>query len=464
MKEKIKARTVKLFILFLTAMFIMTFVSRMLYVQKMPRVTTGTIRTAALSHDVNARGSLEAVKKTPVFVSEGLRIAELCVSAGDRVDKGSDLIRLDKDYIDEKIADLKKEISSDRQGMEDTFQSGSSTPVFTESGLRVSETCVKVGDSVECGQALLYLDTDYLNDLLWDLKDRLDGNICQQNGYYAIEDDHSAAAISKTINEQQREYNAYYSVAQAGGVIYSSADGIVTSMIRAGDVTSDSAVAIISTDAQLSYSVKMKQKRLDELKALSKQGCVIKSPIDGVVTDIAAEVGGLTGETSVMTISDISEGFIFCADIDENDTKYISIGDAVSVEFRNGRRVLKECVIKSITKAEGGDKYKAVIYIEDEELAIGEVGVLKATALSDKEYGVVPLSAVTLQSGKNGYIYVVEEREGFLGVEHAVRRVDIKIEDSNDSYYGLGELALDPQAKIVFDPSDRLTDGQRVKA
>lgn len=146
----------------------------------------------------------------------------------------------------------------------------------------------------------------------------------------------------------------------------------------------------------------------------------------------------------------------------EEDTKYISVGDSVRIGFRNGKKTLNDCTVKLIAKNEGDLSYKAVIPLEDTELFIGEIGELSVSTLSKNKSGVVPLSAVTIESGKNGHIYVLEEVEGFLGVELVARKVNVQVEDSNNYYYALPELGIDPQAKIVVSSTKKLSDGQRV--
>lgn len=464
MKERSKVTSLKLFVAFLVIMLVMTFVSRMMYTAKMPIVTTTTIKTQALSHDVQVNGTLEAFKKTPIFVPAELRIAQICVSKGDMVEAGDALIRLDKEYLKEKISDLESEILTDRLTMTDTYPSGSQIPVFTEPQLRVRDVCVKPGDTVKEGQELFYLDTDHLGRFLCDLQNEINSNICQRSACYSADDNHGARALSNTIEQLQRKYNAYYAIAQAQGVIYSNSDGVVASIIRAGELTSDTAVALISDEATPNYALAVKQQRLDDLKALAEQDSIIKSPLSGVVTDISADAASPTGEAAALTISDISEGFVFCAQLTEENTKYLSVGDPVCIDFRNGKKALNDCIVKLITKDENGSSYSAVIPLEDTELCIGEIGVLKATAFSANNSCVVPISAVTLDNNKNGHIYLLEETEGFLGAEQVVRKVAVKVEDSNDSFYGLAEAGLDPNAKIVISSSKKLSDGQRVRA
>ncbi len=164
-----------------------------------------------------------------------------------------------------------------------------------------------------------------------------------------------------------------------------------------------------------------------------------------------------------MTIADISEGFIFRAGITETDTKYVSAGDIVSLSFKNGKKKVENCIVKQLVKNDGEEGYSVEVPLEDTELSIGEIGRLSTSVLSETVCETVPLSAVTMMNDTNGYMYIVEESEGFLGKEHSVRKVQVRVEDRNDNYLGLADLGLDSKTKVVVSSSKKLNDSQKVR-
>ena len=111
MKEKIKQRAIKYFLIFLAAMLILTFASRMLYTERMPRVSCMSVSRKSISHEFEYSGTVEALKSQPVFIPEGLRVAELDVECGDRVIKNQTIMKLDMEYLHKKAAMLEKEIA-----------------------------------------------------------------------------------------------------------------------------------------------------------------------------------------------------------------------------------------------------------------------------------------------------------------------------------------------------------------
>ncbi|MDO5559943.1 MAG: biotin/lipoyl-binding protein [Oscillospiraceae bacterium] len=464
MKERFKVKTLKLFLCFLTLMLIMTFVSRMYYTGKLPRVTTVSFSTKGLKHTVESRGILDSVKKTPVFVQEGLRIAGIFVNDGDTVTKDDILMQLDEQYLSDKINTLEKELDNEIRNSPGSYEAQTKTPVFTQPGLRVAEVAVKQGDHVDNGQLLARLDIDFLNNCISDLVNDLNADYAARDGYYDQEDTRSADAISNTIEQKERTLQRYYNVSSCSGEIYSSRAGIVTDLfIQAGAVTDDSAVACISDDAQLVSSAAELQDKLNNLRAVAESGGKITSDYSGVISEVSLSAGDITTETAVFIVSDVSSGMLFCTTIKEEDTKYIAVGDTVSLSFRNGKVNMDECEVKVLLRNDTDGTYHVRIPIDNKQLSIGETGEMSSGVISEEQYDCVPVSAVTEENEKSGYLYVLEETEGFLGPEYTVRKVSVNIADKNDTYYGLSELGLDKETKIIISSTKDLNDGQTVR-
>ena len=80
-------------------------------------------------------------------------------------------------------------------------------------------------------------------------------------------------------------------------------------------------------------------------------------------------------------------------------------------------------------------------------------------------YNCLPYSAVSFENntGMEGYVYVIEEIEGFLGTEYIVHKNSISIDDKNDTFYGTSSIALDNSVYIVLSSSKELSEGQKVR-
>jgi multidrug efflux pump subunit AcrA (membrane-fusion protein) len=464
MKENYKQKALKYFAVFLLVMFVMTFISRMIYTNSLPRVTATKVISQSLLHQVECSGTLEAQKKTPVFVPEGIKIADKAVKNGDEVVKGDTLIRLDKNDLSEQIKKIENEISTDINDGSGIYNADSKNPVFTLSDLRISEIHVKAGDYVECGQYVMKLDASYLYDKVCDLYNDLMSDRISYNGYIEEGNKASADAMANIIAVKERKYNKYNALSANGGMIYSDFSGTVTDvLVKTGDITTDSAVLIVSGDAKPNYTFSEKESKLEKLRKLAESDGNIPSPIDGVVSDITLNTGNLTTAESVATVANISGGLIFNAEITENDTKLISVGDSVSISFRNGKKRIDKCEITSIVKNESSGKYDIQIPVSDEELKVGEIGKLNTKVLSEEKYDCLPVEAVNNATETNGFIYIIDESESFLGKEYVLRKKKVNIKEKNDTMYGVDALAEADDSKIVISSSKKLNDGQKVR-
>ena len=460
MKENMKSRAVKLFGIFLGAMLIMTIVSRMIVTQKMPVVTTTGIKSESIAHRVEVGGTIEAEKQTPVFIAEGLRVSEVFVKQGSKIGKGAHLLRLDEDYLASVTADAEKELE---EFMEkgDAYADGDRTPVFTESGLRVSQVCVKKGDSVYAGQPLIRLDTDYLYRKISDMEGELDSQRLTRDGMYEAEDSRSADALSKQIDEKQRELDRYNSIWDNGGTVYSSCGGVVTDiLIKAGDITMEQAVALVSSSPELSGEAERLRRRIDALKKAAEHMGYINSPAGGIITEAALRAGDLTADGAAFIISDESSGKVFTGIVPDEEVEYLKVGDKVSISAGGNARAKDQKI--SLMTRKGGDGCRIEVPVESDDIKLGDMAELVTTKLSDERYDCLPFETVTAE-GDKGKVFYITEIEGFLGKEYIVHSASCRIKEETGNMYALTDLGLTPETLIVRTSSKKLAEGMKVR-
>lgn len=462
MKEGFKTRAVKYFIGFLALMFIMTFVSRALFAARLPKVTCTSFTVQPVVHSIELDGYLEALRKVPVYVPAGLRINTVRVKSGDNVATGTVMIRLDCGYLDEKIAELEKEL---KDAMEDprSYSSEGQVPLFTEPGMRIREICVSTGDTVSQGDTLARIDMDHLGRYTEQLRRELNDDVIMMNKLREAGDDQSADAMASGIDMKKSEYDRYKAVYESGGTLTAPISGTVTDVqITTGGITSDSAAVLLSSSPEVGGAAELYRNKLSELRELREKDGEISSPTGGVVTEVFVVSGGMTSETASFIISDSIEGVVFSTELSSAETRYISAKDTVDLIFRGGRIKREDCEVKRIIKDDQGGGFKAEVSLDSDGLNVGEPGQMKLIAGSDEGNMCVPLAALHESSGAE-YIYCLEVSESFLGKEYTVRRKDISVIDSNKSIAAIEGAEIDADTKIVLTSSKELGDGQRVR-
>lgn len=99
--------------------------------------------------------------------------------------------------------------------------------------------------------------------------------------------------------------------------------------------------------------------------------------------------------------------------------------------------------------------------------AVGVVDVLAESpgpaSIEDVPYlQCVPESAV-YRDGAMTYVFVVDERSGFLGMELCARRVNVGVTDSGSDYVALREGALADSQRVIVEASRMVSDGDAVR-
>lgn len=98
------------FAIFMAGMLLLTLISKGIYAAGLPQVTVELPKKASLVHQVKAVGNVIQGRELAVNVSEGLRVYEVFVRPGDRVEEGDALFVLDMDYLQEMIGQREVEI------------------------------------------------------------------------------------------------------------------------------------------------------------------------------------------------------------------------------------------------------------------------------------------------------------------------------------------------------------------
>ncbi len=406
-KKKTIARIAAIFI---AIMIFLTFFSNTINNFSLPRVQLENPISGALIKRVTGEGVVEAAKETSFYASQGRRVEEIKVKAGDKVNKGQIIAILEKKDLEEQlnvetIRYEKLKLALD--GLNNTSVEKYSRPVEA-----AEENVLEAQKNLDTIKAL-----------------------------------HDAGAASgdelekarNMLSEAQKDCMAQKEEETAG----------LAELNR----------SIKSTG----YDVELQKITVDNLKKELSTGSILQSPMDGVVTKLNYQEGSLINNTiPVYTIADISAGYRFRAAVDEKSSEYLNIGDPVQVSLgSSSAKSISGKITDIIANLDyPGEKRDLIVELPAEGLSSGEHGEIYADKKTKTYTILVPNVAVaTDNNGK--FVWVVKEKKGPLGNEFYVQKAAITTEDEDDFKTAVLQ-GLEPDEQIIVKYSKSISEGSRV--
>lgn len=117
-----KKRTYKiklsLFIFFLMLMLLCTIVSRGIYANALPKVSVDKPRNMSLIYQFVSEGVTAAEHVSAINIEEGLVIKEILVKEGNRIEVGDSIVKLNLEFLRNKIYDIELSIKSEQRQLD----------------------------------------------------------------------------------------------------------------------------------------------------------------------------------------------------------------------------------------------------------------------------------------------------------------------------------------------------------
>lgn len=205
------------------------------------------------------------------------------------------------------------------------------------------------------------------------------------------------------------------------------------------------------------------QEKIDRYQALLDAGGEVTAPLDGTVTKLEVAVGAPTPEGTALLLADGSEGSTVVAQMPKSQEKYLSPGTPVTLKPGGEKKDVTGLVIDSVQENEEDPELLDVaVSLPDNPLAIGASCELEAVQQSKEYSECVPLSALHEENGSY-YLLTLQEKKGVLGTEMTVARLNVEIEEKNDSYAALIPGSLTSGQKYIKESSKNLDVGDRIR-
>ena len=431
------------FVFFLAAMLVMTYVSRMVYVSRMPRVKWNNPTSASIRNRITAEGTVEAVNAQAVIGLDGLLVEKVCVAAGDRMETGTVLYEVNREDLLAQLSELraqeeawqKQEQAKRREAATNTTraQEDYDTKVI-ELDRKIAEETKKLEELMEDLDTHMFrIPEEDASDEIWiawaDERLRFDRDIAEKKRM--IED--IQLEKEKRLREADRELeDARRAQSAAESGLELGASGV--------------------------SQVRQRQERIALLTELSESGGKVTAACAGDVLEVMMQSGTRMGQDAVLRYADDAGSRIFRTVISQEQKGMVHTGDMVQLTFPGSAEDTSE-TIDSIVQENGS--YTVTIRLEPGVGAGRTEGVMELDATSEIYDFMIPIKALHNDGGNA--IYVLEEKEGILGTELCVRRMTERLLDKNEDYAAIADELLSGDMKIVTDCDQELQNGDVVK-
>ena len=218
-----------------------------------------------------------------------------------------------------------------------------------------------------------------------------------------------------------------------------------------------------STLAVGEITVEQMKLQLEKLERLLEADGRICAPSDGLITEIAVNIGERTADTPAVRMADLTKGYRFTAELTKEQETYIGAGDEVTLTDSR-RNQLEQLTVESVA-ADGENEgvYEISVPLPDDTLELGAAAVLDYSSPSQTYAICVPLAALHLDERNQPYVLTYDEQDSVLGKELRARKVSVNILDQNESYAALADGSISSQDEVIVSADKAVDDGSRIR-
>lgn len=480
-----RKKAVRYFGIFLLFMIACTAISRGIYAYQMPRVETGQAAGKSISHTISASGNIEAAREMDVVVEEGIRIREVCVRAGEKVEAETVLLRLDTSDLSDLTEEVKRKIHVEEGKIEALRSSGQSdAQTAATARQRAEEELLSVRSihrkavsharaayerarkkrdeypaRAEYVSGIINKDVEY--QVLMRTAQKADATQEDKDAFDMYREKLESSSVSaweegkKALNDDVEQKKTALDTAKT------ERKTAILQAKRAVDDAKKQAPTDGSTLLELQNELVQLQKKRDIYESLIERKGKIVSGQEGYVTECRVTAGDRTTDSAAVLLADGSQGWNFRAVLSEEQAGAIKAGDSVTLSFQNGKKKEEDCPVSSIQQTEEG-VFEAVAKVSENEHFLGEAGSLEKTDQSGQYSCCVPLSALYSDNNRD-YVLLMRETDTILGKEWRVVKRDVTVVDQNETDAALEEGALQEEDRFVAYANKALQSGDKVR-
>lgn len=460
--DKRRKRIVAGLAVFMAFMWLCTLVSKSIYTSKLPMVSTTRTDSKYIEHIVEAEGIVEAGAKLPVTALSGLRVKELAVHAGDKVEEGDLLFTVDLEDMEQimeeqELAAAKvqleidaivhnKELAQSQRELEEARAREDYDALARYQDTLVGRAAEGVAQAEEALEELQAQNREH------------EGDWKKENGESKTEEEMEAERQAREQEEERLKQELQAAAYAEADAKWNRDNTIKDAGRKVEDILQEDNV-----DATLAvYRTELAaiQENLASYKAIQEQEGKIESPMSGMVTDVYVQTGGRVPDTASFLLADDEVPCQFRVPLTKEQKSYVNLNDDVKLQLDGSKKM--DATVDYIEENENmPGSYTALLRLPEETGMPGLSGKMTCSKVGDKYPVCVSLLALHAENDRN-FVYVVNEREGILGTEYYVEEITVSVVDKNDKFAAI-EGAVNDESRIIESSTKEIKKGDVVR-
>lgn len=451
------------FIIFLIIMWLCTLISKSVYASRLPMVNTCTMDSKYIEHVVEAEGIVEAGGKLPVTALSGLRVAEVSVQAGDRVEEGELLFTVDLEDMKEIMAD--QELASQKTQLQidailHNRELAQEQKALDEIRAREDyDALARYQDTLVGRAAENVVQAEEALDELQAENRAHEGDWQKENGEAKTEEEIEAEWKAREEEEERLKQEL-----QAAAYAEADAKWNRENIMKDAGRKVEDIVSEEDTDATLEVyraEVESIQEKLSAYQEILDGEGRITAPLSGIITDVYVQAGGRVPDTASFLMADDEVPCQFRVPLTKEEKTYVNLNDEVKLKL--GSRSEMNAKVDYLMENENAPgSYTAILRLPEETGTPGQSGTLICAKAGEKQPCCIPLLALHENPGGGSFVYVVGEREGILGMEYYVEEINVSVVDKNDKFAAV-EGAITSESRIIQSADKEIEKGDVVR-
>ncbi len=420
------------FVGFLIFMVACTLISKSVYAYRLPMVSTCQPESKYIEHKVEAEGIVIPGGEKIVTYQPGVRIALMLVHVGDRVEEGAELFQIDLEDLKEIMEEKKNEISQLSLQINAILENQELARQKKELELARAREDYDITARLQDTQVGRAMES-YV---------QAEEDLEEEGGQDALQDALQSAAYGEADARAERDE----AVKQA--------ERKVEDLLLPEEISAEL--------DRLNLEKSQHSARLQEYQKILEEQGMVTAPFGGVVTEILTGAGERVPDTAVLLLSDDTLPCQLKVLLDQEQKKYIGLGDQVSIKMEGKSRELEKEIAYLAESRSVPEKYEALIDLPEKTGTPGEAGTISKSQKGEKYKFCLPMEAIHTENDRS-YVYVLKEREGILGEEYYIDEMNVKVIDKNDHWAAVEEGRLEKESRIILSSTGEMKRGDTVR-